>query len=58
MTVPDATITIATLNIQGQSGLNDIKQKQIEDFIKYNSIDILHCQEIDITQKSFQSADI
>ena len=39
-------ITIASINIKGQSGLPTEKQKQIEDFIKFNKIDILHCQEI------------
>ena len=51
---PDSTITIATMNIQGQSGLSETKQFQIQDFIKYNNVDILHCQEIEITSKSFR----
>ena len=47
-------LTIAHLNIHGQSGLQIPKQKQIEDFIKFNNIDILHCQEINISDESFE----
>ena len=54
MAVPDPTITVATLNIQGQSGINEVKQKQIEDFIKFNKIDILHLQEIEVTSRTFE----
>ena len=46
-------LTIAYLNIHGQTGLPVTKQKQIEDFIIRNRIDILHCQEIDINEESF-----
>ena len=47
-------LTVAHLNIHGQSGLSLAKQKQIEDFIKFNDIDILHCQEINVTEEAFQ----
>ena len=40
MDSPESNLTIATLNIQGQSGLNETKQIQIQDFLKYNQIDI------------------
>ena len=43
----------AFLNIHGQSGLNVAKQLQIEDFIRRNKVDILHCQEINIDDDSF-----
>ena len=46
-------LTIAYLNILGQTGLNLAKQKQIQDFIKINRIDILHCQEKNIEEDSF-----
>ena len=52
---PEGELVIASLNIQGQSCLNLGKQIQIEDFIKYNNIDILHCQEISISPDSFNS---
>ena len=54
MSSPESTLKVATLNIQGQSGLNITKQKQIEDFVKHNKIDILHCQEIETCSNSFQ----
>ena len=47
------TLTQAFINIHGQSGLTVTKQKQIEDLIDRNSIDILHCQEINIDEESF-----
>ena len=50
-----SSLIVATLNIRGQSGLDITKQKQIEDFIKLHKIDILHCQEIEIDESSFES---
>ena len=47
------TLTIAYLNVHGQSGLSVSKQKQIEDFIHRNQIDILHTQEINIEEETF-----
>ena len=49
------SLTIAYLNIQGQTGLNVSKQKQIEEFLKKNEIDILNCQEINVEEDSFNS---
>ena len=46
---------IATLNIHGQSKLPLSKQYQIEDFVKHHHIDILHCQEINISEDSFRN---
>ena len=48
-------LTVASLNIRGQTGLDISKQKQIEAFIKINNVDILHCQEIEISELSFES---
>ena len=48
-----SVLTVAYLNIHGQTGLTFTKQKQIEDFIVRNQVDILHCQEINIDQESF-----
>ena len=47
------TLTIAYLNVHGQSGMSVSKQKQIEDFISRKSIDILHTQEINIEEDTF-----
>ena len=47
------TLTIAYLNIHGQSGLSVPKQKQIEDFLRNNDVDILHSQEINIEEDMF-----
>ena len=48
----DQILTIAYINIHGQSRLTDAKQVQIEDFIKYNKIDVAHLQEIDICDET------
>ena len=54
-TVADGTnsLKIAYMNIKGQSTLSIPKENQIQDFIKKYSIDILHCQEINIEEESF-----
>ena len=41
------------MNIQRQTKLDLVKQRQIEDFVKYNKIDILNVQEIDISDDTF-----
>ena len=46
-------LTIASLNICGQTGLNIVKQKQIQDFISQYQLDILVCQEINIKEETF-----
>ena len=46
-------LNIAYMNIHGQSKLTTVKELQIEDFLKYNNIDILHLQEIFIEAESF-----
>ena len=35
-------LTIAYINIDGQSTMSDAKQVQIEDFLKFNKIDIAY----------------
>ena len=47
-------MTVAYLNIHGQTGLPTSKQKQLEDFIKFNGVDILHCQEINVSEETFE----
>ena len=46
-------LTFGSLNICGQSGLNLVKQKQIEDFISSYRLDVLACQEINIADETF-----
>ena len=56
MTAPaeENILTVALVNIHGQSGLSQSKQMQIETFIIQNKIDILHLQEINIVEDSFR----
>ena len=53
-----STLTIAYMNVRGQTGLDIAKQLQIENFLKYYKIDILNCQEINILEDSFSSCDL
>ena len=53
----NTTITIAYMNVRGQTGLDLVKQLQIEHFLKSYRIDILNCQEINISEDSFTSCD-
>ena len=39
-------LSIAYMNIHGQTDITTVKQLQIQHFIKYKNIDILHLQEI------------
>ena len=41
------------MNIHGQTKLTEAKQLQIEDFLKYNKVDIAHLQETDICDETF-----
>ena len=45
-------LTIAYINMHGQSNLSESKQLQLEDFIKYNKIDIAHIQETETCNTS------
>ena len=54
----DQNIIVAYLNIQGQSGLNIAKEKQIENFLLRNRIDILNLQEINIDENSFKQCSL
>ena len=55
MLATDTTLTIAYMNIRGQTGLDISKQLQIEHFTKSYKIDILNCQEINIIEDSFSN---
>ena len=46
-------ITVAYMNIRGQTGLDLAKQVQIENFLKTYKVDILNCQEININEDTF-----
>ena len=48
-------LSVAYINIRGQTGLSSAKQDQIETFILRNKIDILHLQEINISEDSFSN---
>ena len=48
-------LKIAFMNIRGQTGLTNTKQLQIESFIIREKIDVLHLQEINISEDSFSS---
>ena len=50
-------LTIAYINVHGQSRLSEAKQVQIEDFIKFNKIDIAHLQDIEICDDTFSNCD-
>ena len=43
------------MNIRGQTGLDIVKQLQIENFLKAYKIDILNCQEVNIEADSFNN---
>ena len=47
-------LTISYLNVRGQTGLNVEKQLQIERFLKETKTDILHLQETDVDDNTFQ----
>ena len=57
MASPNHTLKIAYMNVRGQTGLDNSKQVQIENFLKTYKIDILNCQEINISSDSFQHCD-
>ena len=52
-----STLTIAYMNVRGQTGLDIAKQLQIENFLKSFKIDIFNCQEINILEDSFSNCD-
>ena len=50
-------LTIAYLNIRGQSGLPVVKQLQIEAFAKSNNCDIVNLQEAHLDSETFSTCD-
>ena len=55
---PSPSLTIAYINIRGQTGLNHAKQSQLECFIRIYKPDILHLQEINVTSETFETCDL
>ena len=52
---PNKVLTVAYINIHGQTKLTDSKQFQIEDFLKYNKVDVAHLQETEICDDTFSN---
>ena len=50
-------LSVGFMNIRGQTGLTRAKQYQIESFLISHSLDVLHLQEIHISEDSFSSCD-
>ena len=50
-------LTIAYLNIRGQSSFTESKQKQVEAFAKFNKCDIVHLQEAHIEDDTFSNCE-
>ena len=48
-------LTLAYINIRGQTGLEVSKQVQIEKILQVYNIDILHCQEANILDTTFET---
>ena len=51
------SLVVAYINIRGQTGLDFSKQKQIENCINLYKPDILHLQEINISEDTFENCD-
>ena len=55
--VENKILSVAYLNVRGQSGITKIKQLQIESFVKLNHCDIVHLQEAHIEDETFSTCD-
>ena len=55
MSPTDNYLTLAYMNIRGQTGLTEVKQVQIEHFLKFYKVDVLNCQEINVDNDSFKT---
>ena len=55
MTSSQNILTLAYINVRGQTGLEISKQVQIEHFLQVYNIDILNCQETNIVDSTFES---
>ena len=57
MNPTNKTLVLAYLNCRGQTGFNESKQLQVENFIKCNNIDILHLQESHLEDETFSNCE-
>ena len=48
-------ITVGYLNCRGQTGLNLVKQQQIENFVARYKVHIVNLQEVDLPRESFSN---
>ena len=53
--MPSNNLTVAFVNCRGQTGFNETKQLQIENFLKTFDVDILHLQESHFDDHTFQN---
>ena len=53
----DSDLVIGHLNIRGQTKFSKSKQKMIEETLKHQKLDILHIQEVNIEDNSFEECD-
>ena len=51
----NSIFSVGFMNIRGQTGLTDAKQRQIEHFLLREKLDILNIQEININSDSFSN---
>ena len=52
----EKTLSVGFLNIYGQTNFNQAKVNQIEFLVKTNKIDILHLQETNISEETFENS--
>ena len=52
----EKTLSVGFLNIYGQTNFNQAKVNQIEFLVKTNKIDILHLQETNIVEETFENS--
>ena len=54
---PCNSIKVGYLNLRAQSGFGSPKQAQVEHFVKLEKFDILHLQEEQILEDTFENCD-
>ena len=58
MSCSPEVLSVGFINIRGQTGLTSAKQAQIESFLVKEKLDILHLQEINICDDSFNKCNV
>ena len=56
-TFMNKSLKIGYLNVRAQTGFGTTKQLQVEHFVKQHMFDILHLQEAQILEDSFETCD-